>query len=177
MAVLIEAISVVIKADAVLSAFSGDWEAFKKIVPNETLCADNEIIRVGFMAPDDVQAFIEKLESYGLRFLRDGKALDIAVADQQRGFSTECSWAEFGHVNIGHGKQRVAACRLVGSTLNQTVTPPGWEYENSLSASFAFVPTEHAEKGMKYLRHENGLDVYLNPITGEEVYVGRTGKT
>jgi len=177
MAVLIEAISVVIKADALLSAFSGDWEAFKRIVPNKTLCADNELVRVGFMTPDDVQAFIEKLETYGLCFRKDGKALDIAVVDQQRGLTTECSWAEFGHVNIGNGKQRVAACRLIGSTLNQAATPPGWESENSLSAAFSFVPTEHADKVLKYLRHEDGLDVYLNPITGEEMYVGRTGKT
>ena len=177
MAVLIEGISVVINADALLSAFSGDWEAFKTIVPNETLCADNELVRVGFMVPDDVQAFIEKLESYGLCFLKDEKAIDIVVADQQRGLSTECAWAEFGHVNIGSGKQRVSACRLIGSTLNQTVTPPGWEYQDSLSASFGFVPTEHADKGLKYLRHENGLDVYLSSITGEEMYVGRTGKS
>jgi hypothetical protein len=26
---------------------------------------------------------------------------------------------------------------------------------------------------MKYLRHKNGLDVYLNLMTNEEVYVGR----
>jgi len=27
---------------------------------------------------------------------------------------------------------------------------------------------------MKFLRHENGLDVYLNQLTGKEVYMGRT---
>lgn len=42
-----------------------------------------------------------------------------------------------------------------------------------MSSTYAFVPSEHVEKGMKYLRNENGLDVYLNPITGEEMYVGR----
>ena len=40
MAVLVKGISVVIRADRLLQAFSGDWEAFKKIVPNETLCAE-----------------------------------------------------------------------------------------------------------------------------------------
>ena len=29
-----------------LAAFDGDWEAFKAIVPNETLCADGELVRV-----------------------------------------------------------------------------------------------------------------------------------
>ena len=68
--------------------------------------------------------------------------------------------------------QRVAACRLVGSQVMQVVTPPGWKIEGSLSSTFAFVPSERTwRKGMKYLRHENGLDVYLNPITGKEMYV------
>jgi hypothetical protein len=53
MAVLIEAISVVIRADTLLKKFPGGWGAFKLIVPNQTLCADNEIVRVGFMAPQD----------------------------------------------------------------------------------------------------------------------------
>ena len=58
----------------------------------------------------------------------------------------------------------------------EVVAPPGWEFTGLLSSTYGFVPSEHAEKGMKFLRHENGLDVYLNPITGKEVYVGRTGE-
>jgi len=177
MAVLIEAISVVIRADALLKVFHGDWEGFKRIVPNQTLCVDNEIVRVGFMTPDDVKSFIKKLEVIGLTFLRDDQSVDIAVVDQMKGLSARCQWLEFGHVNMTEGGQRVAVCRLVGSDVMQVVTPPEWEYEKSLSSSYGFVPTEHLEKGLKYLRHENGLDVYLNPATEEEVYVGRTGET
>ena len=55
MAVLIEAISVVVRADELLKKFPGGWDAFKSIVPNQTLCADNEIVRVGFMSPQDVE--------------------------------------------------------------------------------------------------------------------------
>jgi len=58
----------------------------------------------------------------------------------------------------------------------EVVTPPGWEFDGSLSSTFGFVPSEHAEKGMQFRRHENGLDVYFNPLTGKEVYVGRTGE-
>jgi hypothetical protein len=177
MAVLIEAISVVIRADALRKSFNGDWEGFKSIVPNQTLCADNEIARVGFMTPDDVESFIKKLEKYGLIFLSDEQSVDIAVVDQLRGPSTKCKWLEFGHVNMRKGGQKVAACRLAGSELMQVVTPPNWIYEKSLSSSYGFVPTEHKEKGLKYIKHENGLDVYLNPVTGEEVFVGRTGET
>jgi len=177
MAVLIEAISVVIRADALLKSFNGDWESFKAIVPNQTMCADNEIVRVGFMTPDDVESFIKKLEKYGLIFLRDDQSVDIAVVDQLRGPSKKCEWLEFGNVNMSKYGQKVAACRLVGSEVMQVVTPQDWVYEKSLSSSYGFVPTEHKEKGLKYLRHENGLDVYLNPVTGEEVFVGRTGES
>ena len=176
MSVLIEAISVVIRADELLKKFPGGWDAFKGIVPNQTLCADNEIVRVGFMTPQDVESFIKKLQRVGLEFLRDGEAIDIAVVDQTRGLTSKCAWLEFSHVNMDGSGPRIAACRLVGSRVNQVVTPPDWKYEDSLSSTFGFVPSEHAAKGMKYLRHENGLDVYLNPITGQEMYVGRTGE-
>lgn len=175
MAVLVEAISVVVRADALLKKFPGDWDAFKLIVPNQTLCADNEIVRVGFMTPQDVESFVKKLQGFGMEFLRSGDAIEIAVVDQMRGLTSQCSWLEFGHVDIGGGI-RVAACRLAGSRIMEVVTPPGWKFEGSLSSSFGFVPTEHAGKGLKYLRHEDGCDVYLNPLTGKEVYVGRTSE-
>ena len=175
MAVLIEATSVVILADALLKRFPGGWEAFKRIVPNKTLCADNEIVRVGFMSPQDVESFVKKLQGAGLEFLRDDDAIDIAVADQMRGLTSKCTWLEFGQIDMSGEGQRVAACWLVGRQLTQVVTPPGWKFEGSLSSTFGFVPSEHAAKGMRYLRHENGLDVYINPITCKEIYVGRTG--
>jgi hypothetical protein len=176
MAVLIEAISVVIRVDAILNKFQGGWDGFKHIVPNQTLCADHEIVRVGFMSPQDVESFVKILQSNGLEFLRAGEAIDIAVADQMRGLTSQCSWLEFGHVNMSGNGQSVAACRLTGSQVMEVVTPPSWEFESSLSSTYGFVPSEHAEKGMKFLRHEQGLDVYLNPLTGKEVYVGRTGE-
>ena len=55
MAVLCEAISVIVRLDA-LEAPYGTFEAFKHDVPNDTLVADGEIVRVGFMTPDDVRA-------------------------------------------------------------------------------------------------------------------------
>lgn len=176
MAVLIEVISVVIRADAIQNKFPGGWEGFKHIVPNQTLCADNEIVRVGFMSPQDVESFVKRLQGHGLDFLRAGEAIDIAVADQMRGLTSQCSWLEFGHVNMGAEGRRVAACRLTGSQVMDVLTPPGWEFEGSLSSTYGFVPSEHVEKVMKFLRHENNLDIYLNSLTRKEVYVARTGE-
>lgn len=177
MTVLVEAISVITRIDSLLKALPGGWDGFKRIVPNSTLCADEEISRVGFMTPSDVESFIKKLTGFGLEFLRDGAAIDIAVADQIHGLTSACSWLEFGRVSTGDTGARVAACRLTGSKSKTLVTPLDWKFADSLSSTYAFVPNQHAKKGMQYLRHENGFDVYHNPLTGKEGFVGRTGET
>lgn len=174
MAVLCEAISVVIRADALIEAY-GTFEAFKEGLPNRTLAADGELVRVGFMTPDDVRAFIATLQGRGLRHVVEGKAQDLAVVDQQRGPTAASDSLEFGHVAMDGN--RVAAARLAGSSLHQVLTPDGWVFEGSLSHTFGFVPTAATDKALQFLRSENGLDVYLNPLTGKEVYVGRTSRS
>jgi hypothetical protein len=175
MAVLIEAISVVIRADALLAAYGGDWDAFKDTVPNETVCADGELVRVGFMSPADVEAYVTQLRGVGLTYLDDGSAKDLVVVDQMRGPTVPCEWIEFGHVNLDNDPRiRVAACRLNGSAQSVLVRPEGWRFSGSLSESFGFVPTEHVDKSLTFLRREDGLDIYRNEVTGKEVYVGRT---
>ena len=178
MAVLIEGNSVVIRADAINTKFKGGWNAFKDLVPNQTMCADNELVRVGFMSPSDVEAFIKKLERNGLDFLRGSDAVDIAVADQLRGLSSPASWLEFGHISLGGDPSRtIAACRFTNGAVTKVVMPPDWSFEGSLSQTYGFVPSEHTDKSLRYLRHENGLDVYLNLVTKKEVYIGRTDKS
>jgi len=66
MPVLIEGISVVVRASAILSKYAGGWPAFEALVPNRTLCADGELARVGFMVPEDARAFAERLAQGGL---------------------------------------------------------------------------------------------------------------
>ena len=177
MAVLIEAISVVIRADALLAAFSNDREAFKRTVPNATLCADGELVRVGFMTPNDVGHYVEALEARGLRSVENARAKDIVVVDQLRGPTVACDWVEFGHISLdGDGSKRVAACRLAGSTSRTLVKPEGWRYERSLSSNYGFSPNEAGGRGLRFLRHENGLDVYWSELSGKEVYVGRTSQ-
>jgi len=65
MAVLCEAISVVIRRDSIDAFYKGGWAAFQNDVPNKAMCTDEELVRVGFMSPDAVGAYIEKLEANG----------------------------------------------------------------------------------------------------------------
>lgn len=174
MAVLVEAISVIIRRATIEKKYPGGWEGFVSNAPNDTLCADEDIARLGFMTPDDVEVFVKRLEGFGFRFLAEGKAVDLAVADQIHGITAPCDWLEFGRVNLSDNSDTCAACRLTQSKSGEFATPKGWAYKKSLSRHFGYVPSEHAGRSVKYLRHENGMDVYLNVLTGQEVYIGRT---
>jgi hypothetical protein len=109
MAVLVEGISVVIRRDAIVRTFGPSWDAFVVAVPNRTLCADPEIARVGFMHPDDVQAYVVQLGTKGMLHLRTENAVDLVVVDQLRGPTSHCDWLDFGSVDLqGH---KVSALR------------------------------------------------------------------
>ena len=175
MAVLVEGISVIIKRSVIEEKYPGGWEAFVADAPNKTLCADEELARVGFMTPVDVEQYVKHLGQYGFRYLEEGMAIDLVVADQLRGLLAESDWCEFGQVSGGgNNLDRIAGCRAVGSMATTLACPEGWKYDGSLSQMYAFVSTADLEKNMKFLRHENGLDVFLNQLTGKEVYMGRT---
>ncbi len=185
MAVLVEAISVIVRRDAIATRFCGGWRQFLTIVPNSTLCFDEDLARVGFMSPTDTESFVRGLEKDGLIFLRDGQSVDIAIVDQMRGPTMPTGWLEFARLSLGGTENKVAACwlfegpRIVPGihmpSKGMTIAKPdGWTYDDSLSANFKFVENEEMLEKMKFLRHENGKDVYLDLSTGKEVYVGRS---
>lgn len=174
MAVLVEGISVVIKLEAVLREI-GEFETFKsQFVPNETLCADSELIRVGFMVPDDVQAYCEELERNGLVYLQDGFATDLTVCDQVRGFQAPTNWAECGTVAWNRDEtKKIKACRLVGSEIKQVVTPLGWVWEDSLSSSFGMVRDGEMGHSLRLVTSQDNMEEWRSPITDRPLFVGR----
>src|ERR1039458_7210552 len=101
MAVLVEAISVIVRRDSIEQKLSGGWNAFEQSVPNATLCDDGVLARVGFMDPRDVGRYIDWLEENGLVFFREGKTVDIAVVDQLSGPTAPCEWLEVGRFPFG----------------------------------------------------------------------------
>lgn len=186
MAVLVEAISVVVRRDAIVSRLRGGWTRFVDLVPNSTLCNDGQLARVGFMSPDDVESFVTNLERGGLTFVRDGQAVDITVVDQMRGPTIPTEWLEYAQLTLGNTRNKVAACWLfIGRRVSAGVhmpaegmslaTPDGWRYEDSLSASFKFVGNDEFEEKLKYLRTDDDVDVYLDRETGKEVFLSKTG--
>ena len=185
MAVLVEAISVIVRKRAIEERISGGWNRFVASVPNGTLCHDDGLARVGFMHPADVQAFVQLMESSGLHFVRDNVCVDLAVADQRGGPTLAAPWLEFAKLRIGSAAETVSACWLyegsrdfgaglyMPDTTMSLAVPEGWRYDESLSAQSQFVPTGEIPERLQFQRTEDGCDVFLNLETGEEQRVAR----
>ena len=92
---------------------------------------------------------------------------------QFTGLTAKCDWLEFLYVDLDELGSRVAVCRQIGTSVLRVVAPTNWEYEGSLSQKCV---VSDASSQMTFLRPDDGVDVYLNRKTGEEVYVGRTNK-
>lgn len=171
MAVLIEAISIVIKIKALEAIFVGRRQDFMALIPNQTLCMDGDIARIGFMTPIGTENFIRVLVNEGLQYLHENVAQDLVVVDQQAGLMAPCDWLTVGHAHLDQGKgPRVMVASLKDSPARELVTPDQWQYPGSLSQTFAFVPNRQVEKCLHFLRKEDGMDVYFNELTGKEAY-------
>lgn len=154
MAVLVEALSVVVRRDAIDNKMDGGWERFKLLIPNSTFCHDDEVARVGFLDPDHVGDFIDELNECGLTYIGENGPEDLIVCDQQTGPVTECEWIEFARLKFKGGK--IGAAWLwegprmgYGIHMHQdmkVVMPPGWEFKGSLSDEFHFVPLSQVSK-------------------------------
>jgi hypothetical protein len=171
MAVLVEAISVIVRRAAIVERFKGGWPAFLEAIPNATGCYDDDLARVGFMSPDGVEAFVSELEGGGLVFRRDGQAVDIAVVDQLRGPTIPAPWLHVGRIR--QGERHLVAAALTGQRPASVAVPSGWKLEGSLSDKPGFAAEGTEGDRLKFLRHEGGNDVYLDLISGKEVFVGR----
>ena len=152
MAVLCEAISVVVRRDAIDAYYAGGWGQFVNCVPNATLCTDGELARVGFLTPNDVREFVDDLVDSGLQFESKTKFLglfgsgrnrsDIVVVDQHQGATMQCPWIEFGKFKLSEHDIEVSMCWLfegehIASGIHlkdqnmNLATPVGWSPKDS----------------------------------------------
>jgi hypothetical protein len=182
MPVLCEALSVVVRRDSIDKHFQGGWEKFTLLVPNSTFCTDGELARVGFMAPNPMIDFIKLLQRDGLQFnqISDSKSKvreidDIVVVDQIRGPTLECNWIEFGQLSLGEDK--VSACWLFEeerkgygthfpSKQMTLATPRNWS-----PSDLTFVEDSKINKKLKFLRKEEGTDVFWDLENKKEVFI------
>ena len=168
MAVLCEALSVLVPVEALIRAFPGGPSQYEQLVPNATLCSDGVLTRVGFMHPNDVGVWIERLEDIGLTFIRkrpDGsaEAVDFVVLDQLQGPTCDCPWISTEVVD------GIRWAWLTQYDKGDLATPVGWVPQNS--AGLKFHPNEEVA-GMVIARGEL-MDESVNMDSGATEYIGR----
>lgn len=176
MAVLIEANSVVIRLETIAEKYPGGVDQYIKDCPDGTLCKDDSIVRVGFMSPFDTGAFIEDLKRLGFKYIEDEEFVEIAVVLQFIGLLRPCNWLEIVSVKIFKGNMKLSMCQIKGGALEYVDLPHGWSYENSLSKSNRFFTSETMDKRMIFLDHTDGVDAYLDVLTGEQHFITRTSR-
>lgn len=177
MPVLVEALSVIVRKSAIEEKFEGGWTTFVDMVPNRTLCFDDDLARVGFMSSDDVRAYVDELFTHGLQFLVNDQAQDIAVLDQLQGFMVPAPWLELANQYFEDVGGKVVVCRLHGSNDELVAVPARWKFAGSISERGGFVPRDDSPGRLKFIRTDDGIDVFHDEVTGQEVYTGRTSRT
>jgi hypothetical protein len=173
MAVLVEAISIIVRLETIEEKYPGGVDQYAEDCPNGTFCMDKDIARVGLMSPEDVDVFIDNLELLGLTCVNDRQYDEIAVVAQFKGFILPCEWLECLDVKIFEGDQKMMVCQIKGSDFSGVALPHGWNFETSLSKKGVMVESEDTDKRMKFLRHEDGVDYFLDALTGQELFIDR----
>lgn len=172
MAVLVEAISVVVKVSSILDNYRGGWEAFKKDCPNKTLVSDGELVRIGFTDPRHARLLVERFKMVGFTFAGDAKESDFCVVDQLSGATTACDWIDVGTVPVdGDDAHLVTAARLKGGRSKAMMKPEGWKFEGSISQKPNFVKAVDVLQRLKLLRMEGDAGVFWDPVEGKEVSI------
>jgi hypothetical protein len=166
-AVLCEAISVIVRIDRIRTAHVGGWSGYMARIPNATHCHDGLLSRVGFMAPDDVRWWTEDLQANGLRLLGPGGFVDIAIVDQLQGPTRPAQWLDFGHDDGG-----VAAAWMAGREPGPLAVPDGWTPRQSRRLAGGFVD-EASTQEWELIGIEDGVQQLRHRTTGEIRYLGR----
>lgn len=166
MSVLLEAISVIARRGTIEEKYPGGMAAYETHCPNKTFCADQHLVRIGFMTPADVEGFARVLASFGLVHLRQGEAIDFVIVDQFRGPTSPCVWIDGGRHPDGY-----SAAWLRGTVPGWFATPKGWTPLQS--KQMHFVDSTDTGDRIVGLSSKENLDVVLDLKTGQERFIGR----
>ena len=164
MSILLEAITVVFMNATADRHIQGGVDAVKINAPNSTFRTDGLISAISFMDPESTGNFVDTLLNVGMEFVEDGVAQDIVVLDQHRGPTAQCDWIRFSQNADGN-----SIAWLVGHPQGDMAVYDNWTPNNDLM----FRDGQVGET-MKFLREEDGLDIYLDLETGQECFRPQT---
>ena len=178
MAVLIEMFSVVIRIETIEEKYPGGKEAFRKSCPEGTFCMDNNIASViGFPMLQRADDFAYSLTRFGIRYVVDDRFDEVAVVDMYDGPAIlTCPWLEFEGRKIFDTEPGLSVCKLKGDTSTIVAMPLSCYQAHKDGRRCGAMDVKEAENRLIYLRHEGGLDCYLDAITGQEMHIARDRK-
>jgi hypothetical protein len=123
MSVLLECISVIARCETLEAKYPGGLAAYADDCPNATYCNDGVLTRVGFMAPSDVERYVnDVLDRSDMTFLDANEFADIAVVDRFTGPTARCVW-----LNVGEGPEGIWCTWLAGTEQGDVAVPQGWK--------------------------------------------------
>lgn len=169
MAVICEAISVLIAVETLIRTFPDGPAGYEQACPNESFCSDGVLTRVGFMHHNDSKEWVQRLEDLGFTYVYQAQsgayqAIDLIVVDQLQGPLAECDWLD---TDIVDG-DRWAWLHEYGRGIESA--PSGWLRGRSQDMTF------HAKEDEMTMpiSHGDVFDESIDPVTGETIYVGRS---
>lgn len=169
LAVLIEGISVVAQVATIEAQYPSGLAGFVADRPNQTLCCDDELVRVGFMAPGDVGEVLDRLRAAGFDNHDLSEWLDAAVVDQRTGPTLPCRWLAYCTYDPD-----IRAAYLTGSDPGELIVPEVSEYEGSLSDCHTCTANENVDDVLVTLDDSDDVQVIWDKRDQTVKYVGRS---
>ena len=174
MAVLVQAVTVIIVNSALEQRFPGGLRAFEQSWSGPTYCSDGRISAVAFMSLEDARRFTTLLAARGFADPWATPARDIAVAIQGQGLLTPADWLKVDRRALDEtpNAPEVTTARLVGEELETFSAPPGW----NARALESLTPITLDEYELQGTLHSDGggeVLVYRHKETGVLRYVAR----
>ena len=163
MSILVEAITVVFMNATADRHIQGGVDAVKTIAPNSTFRTDGLISAISFMDPESTGNCVDTLLSVGMEFVEDGVAQDIVVLDQHRGPTAQCDWIGFNQNADGN-----SIAWLIGHPQGDMAVYDNWTPNDMMFRD------DPVGENIKFLREEDGLNVYLDLETGQEYFRPQT---
>jgi hypothetical protein len=150
--------SVVVRVPTLLADYPGGITAYEADCPNSSFCSDGEVCRVGFMSWADTEAFLHSLQRFRITL----KAGAVAIIREDKGLLQASEWLEF------HRIEGTPVARLVESTVEVFVAPPGW-----VPGRRHVLTTEAELRQRELVAEQDGVATYRDQTTGDVLHVGR----
>lgn len=164
MAVVCDALSIVVRTETLERVFANGVRGYRAQVPNKTFTTDGLITRVGVMNPNDLQWYIDQLSDQGLRLFGTDEqgnsvAVDVSVVDQRNGLAIATPWLETA-VQDG-----VRIAWLAGTDPGEVHGPEGWSKD--ITESFIRHEPSDAPNLLFAKGDDPGAMTVLDPTTGD----------